>query len=106
MFFMDFQTLQYLYIQDNCLQTIFMYTFSGLLSIKIINLMRNPIISLKYGAFHECKHLRNLSLHDTGLLTIGPGAFAGLTNLYALYISQNQLTYIKGTEMEGLQTKY
>ena len=86
-------------------------TDADLASVKSLGLRRNPstesefTLSLQSGDFDGLVSLTELDLADTGLRSLPPGVFAGLTNLVTLNLQKNSsLRTLPYDEFEDLES--
>lgn len=84
--------LQHLYLQHNELAEISEDAFSGLTSLRVLNMSNNKLESLPAGLFTSCKEMREIYLQHNSLYEMARGLFRRLEQLLVLDLSDNQLS--------------
>ncbi|XP_069507504.1 toll-like receptor 13 [Ambystoma mexicanum] len=88
--------LKILQINKNKLSSIKQHTFKNLMSLRILNLVENQIESIELGAFDGLQHLKSLLLGSNKLtsLLLEKDIFNGLMSLNELQLFSNHISYL------------
>lgn len=84
--------LQNLYLQHNQIAEISPDAFSGLASLRVLNLSSNKLDLLPEGLFASARELREIHLQNNSLYELGRKLFHRLEQLIILDLSMNQLS--------------
>ena len=77
--------------------------FSGLTSLKLLNLRENELVSLPAGVFSGLEALELLSLSGNALVSLPAEVFSGLEALELLYLYSNQFSELPAGVFSGLE---
>ena len=101
---MGLSSLEYLYLDENPLQTIEAGAFNGLSSLTDLDLSGLPLQTIEAGAFNGLSSLTDLELYNTQLSTLTRNVFVGLSSLGDLELDGNPLQMIEVGAFNGLSS--
>eukprot|EP00058_Branchiostoma_floridae_P026581 XP_002612072.1 hypothetical protein BRAFLDRAFT_94160 [Branchiostoma floridae] len=84
--------IRYLFIDNNKVNNLSPRTFQGLCELRVLNLNRNDIVSLRDFIFSDLTALWNLLLSNNLISAISERAFHGLASLQFLGLAGNRLS--------------
>lgn len=102
--FTVYQNLEYLDMAHNQLVKLGKNNFFEQSKLKILNLNRNMISSLKNNTFVGLESLKELRLDENILLDLQPNVFHPLSSLEVLDLSQNRISSISPAAFSGLRS--
>ena len=104
--FIGLENLRYLYLEDNQLAVIHSNVFNHLSACIRLHIDKNKIVEIQNDAFSGMISLEFLYIEDTKVvesLQIDEGAFNDLQKLRLLFLSENIITVVKPSLLEGLR---
>lgn len=102
--FVGLESLTYLNIGNNLINTIPAGTFAPLRNLRDLDIFANTFTEIAADSFAGLTNLAYLQLGYAPIRTIQAGAFRGLGNLKQLILSESQLSQIQPTAFEDLRS--
>nr|CAD7431271.1 unnamed protein product [Timema monikensis] len=89
--FSSMETLQFVSLARNQLNTISLDKLKGLKNVHVLDLSNNNLETIDGGTFIEMRSLTTLILAQNFIKTIGPNLFSGMEHLETLDLSRNRI---------------
>ncbi len=102
--FSGLSSLRILNVYDNDLTTLPTGVFSGLSNLRFLSLYDNDLTTLPTNVFADLSNLRFLSLDNNGVSTLPDNVFSNLSNLQTLSLGNNGLSTLPAGVFSGLSS--